>query len=223
MSTSGSRRKFLKRIGSAAVVSALPRIAPASQASQAPSRSVVVFWEPGFPEIQGLKITRDILQQSLASFTVHFLSEQELIARLNSDRFDLFINPFGSAFPKRAWPELLKYLRGDGNWLNLGGVPLSRPVVRNATTWRTEPHQTTYHKRLGITQSFPVKNTGDPTTEEVYELYVRMSSTNTEPDEAGSDGPREAYLYPLKAVVYGGPGPKAASVIFTGSKNRRDS
>jgi len=204
-------------------VSALPRIAPASQASQAPSRSVVVFWEPGFPEIQGLKITRDILQQSLASFTVHFLSEQELIARLNSDRFDLFINPFGSAFPKRAWPELLKYLRGGGNWLNLGGVPLSRPVVRNATTWRTEPHQTTYHKRLGITQSFPVKNTGDPTTEEVYELYVRMSSTNTEPDEAGSDGPREAYLYPLKAVVYGGPGPKAASVIFTGSKNRRDS
>src|SRR5688500_6650957 len=55
VSTSGSRRKFLKTIGSAAVVSALPRIAPASQSSQAPSRSVVVFWEPGFPEIQGLR------------------------------------------------------------------------------------------------------------------------------------------------------------------------
>jgi len=107
--------------------------------SQAPSRSVAVFWEPGFPSIQGCGVTRDILQQGLAYFTVHYLSEQELIARLNTDRFDLFINPFGSAFPKRAWPAILKYLLGGGNWLNLGGVPLSQPVVRNATGW--------YHRR----------------------------------------------------------------------------
>ena len=184
--------------------------------STAAAPSVAVFWEPGFPEIQGCKITRDILQQALTSFTVHYLSEQDLFTQLDVDRFVLFINPFGSAFPKRAWPALLKYLREGGNWLNLGGVPLSRPVVRSGTSWRAEPPQTSYHKRLGITHSFPVKDvyTGTPNTLEVYELYVRLSSTNSEPDEAGSDGPRDAILQPL---VYGfdnnASGPKASPVI----------
>ena len=208
-------------------MSALPRVALGSQASQAPSRSAAVFWEEGFPEIQGCKVTRDILQQALTGFTVHYLTEQELIARLNTDRFDLFINPFGSAFPKRAWPAILKYLQGGGNWLNLGGVPLSRPVVRDGTTWRTEPHQTTYHKRLGITHSFPVTDVttltdrwdviiGSAKTEEVYELYVRMSSMNNEPDEAGSDGPREAVLHTVMfSIAPGGPsGAKGAAVIL---------
>ena len=196
-------------------MSALPRIAPASEASQAPAPLVAVFWEPGFPEIQGCKITRDILQQGLTRFTVQYLNEEELIARLNSDRFDLFINPFGSAFPKRAWPAILKYLQGGGNWLNLGGVPLSRPVVRTGTTWRTEPHQTTYHKRLGITHSFPVTDVykHDAVTEEVYELYLRMSSTNSQPDEAGSDGPREAVVEPIISGYATGLAPKSIPVI----------
>ena len=193
---------------------------------QAPSLSVAIFWEEGFPEIQGFKITRDILQQSLTAFTVQYLSEQELITRLNTDRFDLFINPYGSAFPKRAWPALLKYLQGGGNWLNLGGVPFSRPVVRDGASWRAEPHQTSYHKRLGITQSFPVTNAatlvdrwgislGIVTSEEVYELYLRLSSTNNEPDEAGSDGPREAVLHTVMfSLAPGWSGSKAAAVIL---------
>ena len=194
---------------------------------QTPPPSVAVFWEPGFPEIQGCGITRDILQQALANLTVHFLSEQELIARLNTDRFDLFINPFGSAFPKHAWPAILKYLLSGGNWLNVGGVPLSRPVVRDGSSWRAEPHQTSYHKRLGITQSFPVTGfygdigtgvdgviLGLGKTEEVYALYIRLSSTDKEPDEAGSDGPREAVLKPVMFCMGpGGPGAKAAAVI----------
>ena len=181
-------------------MSALPSIARGG--TQAPSSgkpSVAVFWEPDFPQIQGCGVTRDILQQALASFTVRFLSEQELITRLNTDRFDLFVNPFGSAFPKRAWPALLKYLQAGGNWFNVGGVPLSRPVVRAGAAWRAEAHQTSYHKRLGVTHSFLVKNVSASSlgAEEIYELYVRMSSTNSEPDEAGSDGPREAYVEPL--------------------------
>jgi hypothetical protein len=182
---------------------------------QAPPPSVAVFWEEGFPEIQGCTVTRDILQQGLATFTVHYLSEQELIDRLNTDRFDLFINPFGSAFPKRAWPAILKYLLGGGNWFNVGGVPLSRPVVRDGASWRAEPHQTSYHKRLGITQSFPVKDAyrGDVVADEVYELYLRMSSTNSEPDEAGSDGPREAVIEPIISGYSTGLAPKSIPVI----------
>lgn len=179
-------------------MSALPRVVLA----QAQRPVVAVFWESEFPSIQGCRVTRDILQQALRDFTVHFLTEAELIARLNTDQFDLFVNPFGSAFPKRAWPALLKYLRGGGNWLNIGGVPLSRPVVADGSGWRAESHQTAYHKQLGITHSFTLRENipefnFNAQVDEVFELYMRLSSTNSEPDEAGSDGPREGFVKPL--------------------------
>lgn len=165
---------------------------------------VAVFWEPRFPSIQGCGVTRDILQQALTDFTVQYLTEAELITRLNKDQFDLFVNPYGSAFPKRAWPTLLKYLRAGGNWFNLGGVPLSRPVVADGPGWHAEPHQTAYHKQLGITHSFTVQGSTpevdfNARVDEVYELYVRLSSTNSEPDEAGSDGPREGFVESLRS------------------------
>ncbi len=204
--TKSPRRKFLKTIGSAAVATALPNVILGAQ-SQAPS--VALFWEPEFRAIQGHDFTRDELQQSLQGFAVTTLNERDLIAQLNSTRFELLVTPYGSAFPKRAWPAILKYLLDGGNWLNIGGVPLSRPVVRDGAAWRVEPKQTTYHKRLGITHSFPI----DPSTyklsssmetwfktNEVYELYVRLSSSNNEPDEAGSDGPHEGVVQPLTSL-----------------------
>jgi hypothetical protein len=199
------RRTFLKTIGGAAVATALPRVVLAQQTKP----SVAIFWESGFPSIQGCGVTLETLQQSLTSFTVSVLNEQDLIAQLNTASFDLLITPHGSAFPKRAWTALLKYLRAGGNWLNLGGVPLSRPVVRKGTEWRAEPPQTTYHKILGITHSFAVKPTAISTyksaealvnrfkADEIYELYVRLSSSNNEPEEAGSDGPHEGVVWPL--------------------------
>jgi hypothetical protein len=38
------------------------------------------------------------------------------------------------------------------------------------------------------------------TTDEFYELYVRLSSSSNEPDEAGSDGPHEGVVQPLIAT-----------------------
>ncbi|HKU73563.1 MAG TPA: beta-galactosidase [Pyrinomonadaceae bacterium] len=202
------RRKFLKTIGGAAVATALPNVVLGSQ-SQSPS--VALFWEPGFRSIQGYDYTLETLQQGLKDFTIKILNERELIAQLNTTLFDLLITPYGSAFPKRAWPAILKYLRDGGNWFNIGGVPLSRPVVRDGTQWRVEPKQATYHKRLGITHSFPVnastyKNSRSLLetrfkTDEVYELYVRLSSTNNEPDEAGSDGPHEGIVQPIVQIL----------------------
>jgi hypothetical protein len=173
--------------------------------------SVALFWEPGFPTIQGFEFTLDTLRDVLREFTVTVLNERELIAQLNTTRFDLLVTPYGSAFPKRAWPVMLKYLRDGGNWLNLGGVPLSRPVTRPVNEWRAEPKQSTYHKRLGITHSFPVNASTYKSssgildtrfkTKDVYELYVRLSSANNEPDEAGSDGPHEGIVQPLVSIV----------------------
>jgi hypothetical protein len=214
------RRTLLKTMGGAVLASAFPDVLRVSAAQRSPQEQrprarIAVFWEAGFPEINGCGITSFPMYQALAAFDVTYLSEAELIARLNAESFDLLITPYGSAFPKRAWPTLLRYFRGGGNWLNLGGSPVTTPVIREGTEWRVENQQATYHKRLGITQSFPVKGSeiasyesagafgksdalvSDLKATEVYELYVRFSSTSDTPDESGSDGPREAVLYPL--------------------------
>ena len=87
------------------------------------------------------------------------------------------------------------------------------------------PHQTTYHKLLGITHSFPVETKAISTYEadvdlknglkprEIYELYVRLSSSNNEPDEAGSDGPHEGVVHPLVLGMNRDGRPIAAPVI----------
>lgn len=193
----------------------------------APQRSlpVAVFWEEGFPIVLGCGMTKVILQQALDGFAVSFLTERELIAQLNVERFDLLITPHGSAFPKRAWNVLLKYLRAGGNWLNLGGVPFSRPVVRRGNEWSIETPQATYHKLLGITHSFPVLASTVTSyhvedvfrsafeAREIFELYVRLSSTNSEPNEAGSDGPHEGVVAPFVLGLSRELRPIAAPVI----------
>ncbi|HXC69074.1 MAG TPA: beta-galactosidase, partial [Pyrinomonadaceae bacterium] len=84
-------------------------------------------------------------------------------------------------------------------------------------------HQATYHKALGITHSFPVQTSGITSYEgdlksgfkaqEIYELYVRLSSTNNEPDEAGSDGPHEGVVHSLVLGMNRDRRPIAAPVI----------
>jgi hypothetical protein len=214
------RRKFLKTIGSAAVATALPQVLLGAQSEK---RSVAVFWEPDFRAFQGCDISRETLQRALGSFKVDFLSERDLIAQLNAARFDLLITPHGSAFPKRIWNALLKYLLAGGNWLNLGGIPLRSPVVRDGSRWWVEQPQAAYHKRLGITHSFPVDTSrltlGQSEVgsrfraDRIYELYLRLSSTNNEPDEAGSDGPHEGVVRPLVSMVNGDGRPVAAPII----------
>ncbi|HEV8203796.1 MAG TPA: hypothetical protein VGP98_06145, partial [Pyrinomonadaceae bacterium] len=215
------RRSFLKTIGSAAVATALPHVILGAQSQK---RSVAVLWEPGFRHVNGCDISRETLQQALGeNFTVQFFGERDLIAQLDPTRFDLLVTPYGSAFPKRFWNTLLKYLRAGGNWLNIGGVPLENAVVRDGSSWSIEPAQTTYHKRLGITHSFLVDTSTYKVAdsafasgfkaEKVFELYVRLSSTNNEPDEAGSDGPHEGIVHPLVSIVNGNGRRVAAPVI----------
>jgi hypothetical protein len=210
------RRKFLKTIGSAAVVAAVPDLV---FSAQRPKRAVAVFWEPEFPSFEGCYLTLERLQAALQRpFNVSVLNENDLIEQLSVARFHLLVTPYGSAFPKRAWPAILKYLREGGSWLNIGGVPLSRPVVRTGSVWVAEAKQATYHKRLGITHSFRVdpaamailpasmmsyktEREGGSPPDETYELYVRLSSSNNETDEAGSDGPHEGVVEPLLWVL----------------------
>src|SRR5579872_3039410 len=96
-----------------------------------PPVDIVVFWEEGFPCIDTRSVTQDALHAaSVPGQSVRFVSADELPAALDAQP-DLFVNPYGSAFPKSVWPAFTAYLRRGGNWVNLGGAPVSRPVRRN--------------------------------------------------------------------------------------------
>lgn len=127
MKTTVARRKFLRTITGAAlagVISRTSQIATATTTQNERARTFV-FWDPTFPSFDGCAITRELLQNALQPFADAFLSEQELIERLNSERVELLVTAYGCAFPKRAWPAVHQYLRAGGNWPNLGGVPFA--------------------------------------------------------------------------------------------------
>ncbi|HRH42781.1 MAG TPA: cellulase family glycosylhydrolase [Pyrinomonadaceae bacterium] len=213
-----NRRKFLQNVVGVTTLATLASSTVFSQNSSAKLK-IVVFWQNGFPIVDGLNITREKLQSSLANHDLIFAIESELASKLSED-IDVFINPYGSAFPKKAWNAILKYLQNGGNFLNLGGVPFAVPVQNG----NKEIRQVNYHKRLGITQSFPIDGrdielwSADSfqrpkaekqklfSAEEIYEFYLKLSNVNDFPDEAGSDGRREA---------------KVESLIFGLDKNKR--
>lgn len=208
MKTNPSRRKFLKTAGRGALASSVVTLFPISSFAmpQNPAARAAVLWEPAFPSVRGVNVTRELLQQALRDFNVTFLGAGDL-AQLNASAFDLLVMPYGEAFPKSAWRYLLAYLREGGNWLNLGGVPLGTPIVSSGNQWRTQDRHTVYHKQLGITHAFPVSGLEIASyksseqfrlkAEEVYEFNVKFTSSSTYPDEGGSDGPREAVLSAL--------------------------
>ncbi len=183
-----SRRSFLA--SSAAVLAARGQTA-------GPVR-IAVFWEAGFPAVDIAPIEKGAFEGLDATF----VGEAELA---DLDRNSLLITPNGSAFPKAGWKHILEHLRRGGNWLNLGGVPLTVPVVHEAGGWRQEIRQTAYHKALSITQSFAVpasriasyKGLGGFHAEEVYELYLRLTSTRDNPTEIGTAGMRDATIEAL--------------------------
>jgi hypothetical protein len=197
-----TRRDFLA--ASAAALAVRGHTKPAEG-----SIRVAVFWEPGFPSVDIDPLGRGALDEALRGFDVSWVGEAGL-ADLSC--IDLLIAPYGSAFPIAAWEQILGYLRRGGNWVNLGGVPFSVPVVRENGAWRQEIRQTEYHKALGVTSAFEVPAArieswqegavapGSFHAEAVNELYLRLTSTHEFADEIGSSGMREATM---RALMYG--------------------
>jgi hypothetical protein len=208
-----SRREFVQSAIATTAIGILPRRTAAPAAP--PRMRVAVLVEPGFPASDATGIRPDQLGAALDGFDVTYLGEDDLSRRLTPDRFDVYVNPYGSAFPKEAWPALLAYLGAGGNWVNLGGVPCAVPVVHGGDGWRVEARQTEYHRRLGITLACAVPSAavkawrsnealawtaplaGHLDNAAVWELYYRLSSVADTPDESGSAGPMEAIVRPL--------------------------
>ena len=212
------RRDFIKAASGLAIGSVASSVASlAANRSSAPNEKpkVAVFFDPSFPAEDGMAMDRSLLERAFAGYEVAFLGLKDLADKLSPASIQLLVLPYGSAFPKEAWVSVSRYLREGGNWLNLGGIPFSRPVVKVKDGWLREVRQTAYHKKLGITQAFPV-STSDITAyhgagslegsealtdqfkaTEVYEFYVRFTATKDFPDEDGTGGARDARLDPL--------------------------
>lgn len=205
---SQSRRSFIKSAGVVAIASVIPSfpfVADARQLSSSNRRSrIAIFYDQNFPEGEITGLTKESLASALKSFDVSFLNSSDLDQNLKSTDHDLYINPYGSLFPKSAWKSISGYLNDGGNWLNLGGVPFSVPADKEGDGWRKETSQSQFHKKLGITQAFPVKrgklkaispdDLREYSAEEIYELYVRFTVLKDFPAEDGSGGARDAAL-----------------------------
>lgn len=208
------RRNFIKTIGAASALAALAPPFSVFAQEELQKLNIVILWEENFPAVDALNLTENFLQTALASHNLVFARTYELDTKLNSET-DLFINPYGSAFPAMSWKTILKYLQTGGNLLNLGGVPFAVPVIRNANDWRAEIRQVNFHKRLGILQAFEVENerksfqtnaeglnafATSSKTEKIFALYPRLTTQIEFPDEAGGDGAREGKM---SALVHG--------------------
>jgi len=214
-----NRRKFIRTAGGfalATVTGAIPSLGSWKESGSSDRKlRVAVFHDPGFPTVDFAPIPKETLKKALDGYDVSFLSAAEVAAGLSVGTHDVFLNPFGSAFPKGVFVTISKFLTEGGNFVNLGGIPFSVPVDEEGSGWRKEVRQTTHHKKFGITQAFPIPaqaiNSYIPderidgakelskefTAEEIYELYVRFASTKDFPAEDGSAGERDAVLRPV--------------------------
>lgn len=72
---------------------------------------VLIFVEQGFPFVDTIEIDSKKLIEALPPVeSVRTVGVEELRTELRKGCCDLLINPYGSAFPKAAWNEILVYL-----------------------------------------------------------------------------------------------------------------
>ncbi|HLX12084.1 MAG TPA: hypothetical protein VKS81_04655, partial [Bacteroidota bacterium] len=212
------RRGFLKTAGGLAIATAassLPTFAATEDASGKASGRIAVLYDPSFPPGEIKLLPHDEIAKALEQYHTSFITANELASALDPAKFDLFINPYGSLFPEEAAESIFTFLRAGGNWINLGGTPLSIPIIRTGGGWEKQNLQTAFYKKLGITQTFRISQAGVTSYEEndqammfggiihqfnateTYSFYYRFTNTKDFPDEDGSDGPREATLTPM--------------------------
>ena len=235
MALNMDRREFLTAAGASALASVIPTKASAIPGPLADPGHlrVAVLDEPGFPTVDAPAPDFAVLGAALEGLDVAYLAAGELADRLSPDRFDVFVMPYGSAFPKEAWPAIHGYLQGAGNWVVLGGTPCAVPVERtSARGWQALPREITYHKQLGINLACAMSaasvsewraNEALPwaaalaqgvAAGTVWEPYWRLSSVPDAPEESGSSGTHEADVVPLVSGLDAAGRPLVAPLVL---------
>ncbi len=221
------RRSFLKRtttgLAAAGLLKPFAAAADTGEADASPPARIALFHDPGFPTVDGC-VTAAVLHEALGGMDVQRLDAQSLRTRLTPAAFDILVMAHGSAFPLSASDTVHAFLAAGGSWVQLGGVPLARPVRRRRGAWRVDDATVVHHRRLGITQSDTVDVTSimqatvDPLLPQghdgawnpirVFPLQCILTEGRHFPDEDGSDGPRHALIRPLVSLA----GPDARSL-----------
>ncbi len=114
----------------------------------------VVFWQGGFPTVASQPVARETLLKALGADNIAFLGLDALKDPAAFAGVDLFVLPYGSAFPADAWPVIQSYLRAGGNLLILGGQPFRVPVTLINGKFIASPEQDAYSRDLGFRHTY---------------------------------------------------------------------
>jgi hypothetical protein len=128
-------------------------------ASGAPTRTVV-FWDDGFPEVEGAAAARETIAAAMGAGPVEFAGAGDLAKAGALDGAELLVMPYGSAFPVEAWGTVFGYLRHGGNLLVLGGRPFRAPVARKEGRFVQGQENDGYERALGIVNTYVAPSAG---------------------------------------------------------------
>lgn len=94
----------------------------------------VIFEQAGFPAVDTTPVPATALAAGFPD--ARAVDAAQLDAALGSDQTRLLVLPYGSAYPEKAWPALLRYLDRGGNLIVLGGKPFTRTAYQVKGAWR---------------------------------------------------------------------------------------
>src|SRR5215471_16501718 len=108
-----NRRRFLKTAGYSTIAGLAFSHTALSKSNHFQTRTgklrVAIFLEPNFPAGDANKSNIEALRSATDGFEVSYLNASELAEKLSTNAFDVFINPYGSLFPKPVWAAILKF------------------------------------------------------------------------------------------------------------------
>ena len=185
---------WLAGLAAGLVVAGVVRLGAGHQAAPSPISGgrpprVAVFYEDGFDPSDPLAAP-GLLREALAGLDAAFLDADRLGGTLDPDRYDVLLLPYRGAFPRDAWPAILRFLEGGGSLVHLGGAPaFSRPAWRTGGVWQQDEESAAYLKTLRVAAAFASG------TDIEYDL--RLSDVQDLPDEDGSGGLRDGTVRAL--------------------------
>ncbi|MFH1742425.1 MAG: beta-galactosidase, partial [bacterium] len=140
------------------------------------TKTIVILWDKTMPAGFGRPLTQRVWRTAAQGMSVRFANPSDLTHLL--DKADLFVNPYGSAFPVESWPAILAYLESGGNFLNWGGVPFRTPVAGNPVGWHTQRSCVNYHRKIGIIQSYTYSPNEDSTVVSCHPRLDKIAKEN---------------------------------------------
>ncbi|MDO3411951.1 beta-galactosidase [Saccharibacillus sp. CPCC 101409] len=180
--------------------------------------NILVFYDADFP-YAGARPSADAL--NALTGRAELADASNLEQRLRERKWDALVQLHGSYFPKNAWSAVRTHLSAGGGLVNAGGAPYREPVSEDAAQsgLRIERPQVAYHQNLNIHDALQVDSSSvrffkasdefpllkgkeslfgaAPT----WGLTLHPSKKSDIPEEMGSSGPMDLFIYPLLTGV----------------------